>query len=52
MVNTCAFSGDSRYIVSGDWNGNVLVWDASIHSKEEIFSAFHMDAIRTCAISC
>lgn len=52
MISSCAFSGNGAYIVSSDWDGQVLVWDASVRPREDVsLLSVHTEAIQTCSVS-
>ncbi|HEX5273067.1 MAG TPA: serine/threonine-protein kinase, partial [Gemmataceae bacterium] len=46
-VYPVAFSPDGRWIASGDWDGNVLLWDAA--TGEPCATFRHTDVVRTLA---
>lgn len=51
QIGAVAFSHDGTRLATGDYKGNVALWDAATHQVVERLPAFVGDAVRTIAFS-
>ena len=50
-VGAVAFSSDGKFVVTGDFDGNLVLWDTQTHRVIEALPKLVKDAVRTIAFS-
>ena len=50
-VTACGYSPDERWIVSGDWNGKLKIWDAELNAEKHVLVGHSGPPVSACLFS-